>query len=87
MHSAKRYFITRFLRDAVIHGHLATERGRHYASLSLIVIAENGLMTGASPSDSMTAKTNDNEAARLHDVAYWAIGFGIGIIKCRSLSM
>ena len=79
MHSAKRYLITRFLRYAVIHGHLATERGRHYASLSLIVIAENGLMTGASP--------NDNQAAKLNDLAYWVIDFGIGIIKCRFLSM
>jgi len=44
------------LRYAVIHGHLATERGRHYASLSLIVIAQNVLMTGASPNDNKAEK-------------------------------
>jgi hypothetical protein len=64
VHSAKRYLIARFLRYDVIHGHLATERGRHDASLSLVVNAENGRMTGASPNDSMKAKPNDNEAAK-----------------------
>ena len=63
------------MRYAVTHGHLATKRGRHYASLSVIVIGENALMTGVSPNDSMTAKPNDHE--HYAPCAYYLYIFGL----------